>query len=344
LRRAAIISPDPSSDSGGVERTCTLLSGVLQQQGWDTTIVGPGSWPGKWHFRAGVDYLSASCSATVAARAQQPDLIISNGYLGMGRSRQTPRIHVYHGTMVGDTRAEGPAIPRREHLRRTVAAGVCEAIAGRATRLVAVSDAVATEARRYYGAHADAVIPNGIDTNSFAPRDRTQARARLKLKADARMALFVGRIQHRKGGDLIAEAVAGAGYELMVAGATAVPGAHHLGLLTPAELPEAYAAADCVVFPSRYEACSLVILEALACGRPLLTTRIGWMQTLLQAVPAYDALCVNPTVADLTARLIALDSIDTADLSARARSFVLANNSLERYAERWRTLIDSVTA
>jgi UDP-glucose:(heptosyl)LPS alpha-1,3-glucosyltransferase len=249
---------------------------------------------------------------------------------------------VYHGTMVGDTRAEGPAIPRREHVRRTVAAGLAEAIAGHATRVVAVSHTVAAEAHRYYRVHVDAVIPNGIDTENFAPRDKLQARARLGLGASDKLALFVGRVQQRKGGDLVADAVRQAGYTLVVAGATSVPGAHNLGALGAETLPDAYAAADCLVFPSRYEGCSLVILEALACGLPLITTRVGWMTTLLEAVPDYNALCVEPAAADIVTRLRALSEIDSRRLSADAREFVLEHNSLHSYSQAWQALLSTL--
>ena len=105
-------------------------------------------------------------------------------------------------------------------------------------------------------------------------------------------------------------------------------------------LADAYAAADCVVFPSRYEGCSLVVLEALACGRPLLTTRVGWMGTLLRAVPAYDALCIEPTVEAIALRLRQLENFQSAELCAAARAFVLANNGLARWATHWGELID----
>ena len=340
MRHIAIISPNPASNTGGVERMCVLLGRVLENQGWRVSIVGPKGPPKRWQFQLGLGYLALSRSATKAARALNPDLIISNGYLGVGISRRTPRVHIYHGTMVGDTRAEGSALPIREHLRRTVAAGVPEAFAAYGgTKLVCVSDAAATEAHRYYRVRADKIIPNGIDTKTFAPRERPCARRRLSLSENGRYALFVGRLEHRKGGDLLMQATQAAGFELMIAGVNSTSGARHLGMLDPDALADAYAAADCVVLPSRYEACSLVVLEALACGRPLLTTRVGWMRTFLQALPEYDALCVKPTIEDISTRLLALADINTKSLTADARAFVLKHNSLERYSEHWRILL-----
>ncbi len=321
-----------------------LQARVLEEQGWDTSIVGPKRSPSRWQFRLGLDYPNMSLSASRAALRKNPDVILSNGYLGGGLSHGVPRVHVYHGTMIGDTRAEGGVLPLRERIRRSVSSGATEAITGYgATRLVCVSEAAAAEARRYYKSHVDDVIPNGIDTAVFTPRDMSQARMRLDIPSKGRYALFVGRIEHRKGSDILLEATKSAGYELLIAGASGVCEARHLGVLGPEELADAYSASDCVVFPSRYEACSLVVLEALACGRPLLTTRVGWMKTFLQAVPAYEMLCVEPTLEDVRDRLLALHDMDVIGLASQARDFVLAHNSLERYAEHWHKLLEGLS-
>jgi glycosyltransferase involved in cell wall biosynthesis len=344
MRRAAIVSPDPSNPAGGVEWVCTMLAGVLERQGWQASIVGPRRQPSRWQSRLGLGYPTLSWSSTEATRAQrQLDLIVSNGFLGLGCPRGIPRVHLYHGTMVSAARAEAGSLPTRERLRRKVGGGLTEAFAGHAaTRVVCVSEAVAEEVRSYYRVRCDAVIPNGIDTDVFAPRDMRSARERIGLPQDGRYALFVGRLERRKGNDLLVEATRRAGCELLIAGSTAAPGARHLGILAPEALADAYAASDCVLFPSRYEACSLVVLEALACGRPLLSTRVGWMKTFLRAVPQYEALCVEPNVEDISARLRALVDIEIAPLASAARAFVLENNSLERWSERWRDLLEEL--
>ena len=86
----------------------------------------------------------------------------------------------------------------------------------------------------------------------------------------------------------------------------------------------------------------MVVLEALACGRPLITTRVGWMNTLLRVVPAYDQLCVDPTVDDIHMRLRSLSDLDTAPLVSAARAFVLEHNSLERWAKQWQQLLAEI--
>jgi glycosyltransferase involved in cell wall biosynthesis len=304
-------------------------------------VVGPSHSVSRLEFRLGLSYPALTRSATAPTRTGQPvDLIVSNGFLGAGCPRGIPRIHLYHGTMVGNTRAQGANLPLRERLRRTASAGLTEALAGRgAARVVCVSDLVAEEVHRYYRLRPDAVIPNGIDVGVFAARDMNDARDRLGLPRDARYALFVGRLEHGKGSDLVIEGARRGGHELLIAGSTGAPGARHLGVLEPEALAWAYAASDCVLFPSRYEGCSLVVLEALASGRPLLTTRVGWMNTLLCEVPEYEAFCIEPDIEDIARRLRESIATDTSELCAAARAFVLESNSIERWAERWESLI-----
>ena len=201
-------------------------------------------------FRLGAGYLERSYLATLAARRLAPDLLVTNGYLGMGTGRgDVPRVHVYHGTMASDTRAERTTLSRRERIRRTIGAGAAEALAGRGATVVSVSEAAASEVRRFYGVRTHAVIPNGVDTSMFSPRPRTDARRRFGLLEDKRYCLFVGRVQHRKGSDLLLAACREAGYELLIAGAGGMDGAHNLGILDPQTLAEAYSACDCVLFP-----------------------------------------------------------------------------------------------
>jgi glycosyltransferase involved in cell wall biosynthesis len=339
---AVIVSPNPANPAGGTERMCVLLAGVLQNAGWRVSIVGPERGPERWQFRIGVGYLVSSRSATLAARRLNPDLLITNSLFGMGCSRQIPRVHVYHGTMVGNTFGAAGSLPRRERVRRTFAAGLSEAIAGRGATVVSVAEATAREVRSYYRVKTDAIIPNGVDTNIFRPRSRSQVRGKLGFAPDARYCLFVGRMDYGKGAELLVPACREAGFELLIAGSEGASGARHLGVLTPESLAEAYSAADCVLLPSHYEACSYVVLEALACGVPLLTTEVGWMSTFLRAVPEYKALCVRPTHDDIVARLRQLANMDTDRLTSTARSWVVEHNSLERYAEHWRRLLENV--
>jgi glycosyltransferase involved in cell wall biosynthesis len=340
------MSPVPESNAGGVERFCWLLAESLQEQGWRTSIVGPSRQPGRWTFRFGGSPLlwSVSTARAVAAADGRPDLIVGNGFLGVSAPRGVPRIQVFHGTSAAEILATRPSLPRRDFLRRLLGYWPLEALTCRAGHLIVVSESAGEETARYYRHAAARVIPNGVDTNIFQPRDRLQARERLGLERDVSYALFVGRPEYRKGADLLLASTQAAGWQLLHAGARGIPGARHLGVLAPEELADAYTAADCLLFPTRYEACSYVILEALACATPVVTTRVGWTRTLLKAVPHYEELCVLPEVGDITAGLWRVARSDTCELMREARSYVCENNSLERFRSDWLEAIEQVTA
>jgi glycosyltransferase involved in cell wall biosynthesis len=340
-----LISSGAEASTGGVERFTFLLQRTLRENGWSTGVISPAdvnpeTCPSRLAYQLGASpLLLAKALARRVAEGPKPDLIISNGTLG-AFANEAPRIHVYHGTMVAHTLRGDAGLPLRERFRRLAGYGLAEAVAGRGAVRVAVSEAAASEVSRYYRLSVDAVIPNGVDTGLFAPRDRAEARALLGLRSDTRYGLFVGRIERRKGADLLLPACRAAGWELLVAGGDAV-GAHNLGVLEPDQLAAAYAAADAVLFPTRYEGCSFVVLEALSSGVPLVTTDVGWVPTFLRYIPEYRPLIVSPTLVDVVAGLRAAETTTRA-LTERARAWVVAHAGLDEFSRRWIELVESV--
>lgn len=340
-RTVLVVSP-AVGNTGGVERTSDLLRRALEARDWRVEIVTPDEHPPRWASRTGVSPLWSS--RRLMADLPPADLMISSSAFGLWAPEGLARIHVFHGTLIEHTIHGDLDLPLRERARRALGSIVGEGGAGRGATRVAVSESAAREVRRWFREDVDEVIPNGVDTDVFRPRDRAEARRRFGLDPDGRYALFVGRTEVRKGADLLLPSCAAAGYELLVAGASTLDGGRELGLLSPDETAWAYAAADCVLFPTRYEACSWVVLEALASGTPLVTTRVGWMETFLRELPDYRALCVWPDVGDISARLASLPGEDHAALTAAARAWMEENGSYAVFAERWGALAERVFA
>ena len=351
---AVIVSRNSPGFIGGSERSCALLATVLEERGLRVSVVWPEREPGRWVYRSGLGPLWLSRRVASDPRVAAAGLVVTNGIFGWGFPTSARRIHVFHGTLAEMTRAEAAGLtrqeriaaglPRQELFRRRWGDGGAEALAARHATVVCVSESTAEEVSRHYRVRADAVIPNGVDLSVFAPRPRADARAKLGLPAGERLALFAGRLNASKGAAFLLPSCERAGYRLMVAGPRGASGGLYLGALTPHELALAYAAADCVLLPSLYEACSYVLLEALACDVPVLTTRLGSVSSLLRSVPEYDALCVEPSEDDLAAKLHYLRHTDCRAVISRARAHVVENNSLERYAARWNELLDAVQA
>lgn len=180
------------------------------------------------------------------------------------------------------------------------------------------------------------VISNGVDTQRFAPPtpgERAAARAGLGLPDEASVALFVGHEFERKGLGVALGALTGAPAEahLVVVGGTppmvagALRAAEALGVAsrvrfvgTQADPRPAFRAADVFVLPSAYEANALVVLEALACGLPVLATRVGYAPDLIH--DGENGYLVERTAADLASRWQDVAAGDRAGWRERTRA------------------------
>jgi glycosyltransferase involved in cell wall biosynthesis len=294
-------------------------------------------------MRFGLKAVLTSASLPLETHERWAEVVITNGLLGGIRPLRTPTIHVFHGTMVGSSLACRALVPRRETARAALGGGMAEWLAARRAINVAVSDSAAVEARRYYRVRVDRVIPNGVDVGRFRRRDdRDLLRMRLGLEPDRKYALFVGRAEPRKGPELAAAACRAAGFELIVAGDRPVAGGRHLGVVGQLVLAELYNASDAVIFPTRYEACSYVLLEGLASEVPVVTTEVGWAADLVRHVPAYRKLIAEPAAGAFASCLKSIgeqgnDAVSVATASAAA--FVRAHNSIEQFSAAWLGLV-----
>ena len=162
-----------------------------------------------------------------------------------------------------------------------------QAIAG-SSGLIAVSAALKRELVAL-GAPDDkvTVLRNGVDTTAFHPLDRSAARAALGLTRPT--LLSVGHLIERKGHHLIIEAMAQLPeFDLLIVGEgplrdslLALTGRLGLGERVKlvgtrphGELPTVYSAADILILASSREGWANVLLEAMACGTPVVATNI----------------------------------------------------------------------
>ncbi|WP_414584662.1 glycosyltransferase family 4 protein [Scytonema sp. PCC 10023] len=175
------------------------------------------------------------------------------------------------------------------------------------------------------------IIPCGTDIGQFGCVDRQAARAKLGIDPEAKLVLYVGRFDPRKGIETLVRAVAESKLRSeklqLIIGGGSRPGhsdgmersriesiVAELGMsdfttfpgrLSQEILPYYYAAADVCVVPSHYEPFGLVAIEAMASHTPVVASDVGGLQ--FTVVPEETGLLAPPQ--DVGAFSTAIDRI-----------------------------------
>ncbi|MFN7985556.1 MAG: glycosyltransferase family 4 protein [Vicinamibacterales bacterium] len=272
--------------------------------------------------------------------------ILARGRTGKRVLIQGQTTGVLSGTVGGAGNTEG-ALTRlvKWPLRRVYA---------RADALAAISRVLQQEALDF-GMPADRVhlLPNAIDMTRFAPLpadERRRRRAELGFADDHVVCTYVGRLSREKGVLELVEAwkdVQPANATLMLAGPDmpgspwdAGPGArsfveaHNLAssvrFLGPTDdVASVLQVSDVAVQPSHFEALGLASIEALACGLPVVASRVGGLPDFVTdgengyLVPVKD----SPALASALSSLVC-------DTDTRARMSANARASVSVYDER----------
>ena len=220
-----------------------------------------------------------------------------------------------------------------------------------ATRIVAVSDKIRKEL-------IDAGLPdnriftiiNGVDINEFHPGSAN--RSALNLPDDVPLAIFAGDIRsNRKNLDsvlyaltsvpdlhlAVAGSLEGSPYPALAEQLNLTPRVHFLGFRR--DMPALMRAADFFTFPSRYEACTLALLEAMASGLPVITAETTGGAELVTEDCGF--VLSDPEDIDGLARamkqLIMKPSLRQS--MGRVAREVAEEHSWEKMAEQYRTLL-----
>jgi D-inositol-3-phosphate glycosyltransferase len=228
------------------------------------------------------------------------DLIHSHYWLSgwVGQALQerwrVPHIIMFHTLAEAKNRAHAL---QREPRYRIEAEGQ---IAASADRVICASEGETELLVAEYGVPAERieVVPCGVDLDLFRPMNQRYARRRLDLPVDESTVLFVGRIEPLKGIDILLRAVAQmdshlcllvvggdeqdaplkAGLRSLAAALGIAKQVQFVDAVPHQRLPLYYTAADVCVIPSHYESFGLVALEAMACGVPVVASRVGGLQ------------------------------------------------------------------
>ncbi len=263
-----------------------------------------------------------------------------SGLAGMilKRQWQVPMLQMFHtlGLMkqrIGRTPEEREGEERVEGERAVMAA---------ADRIIAATEAERSQLELLYGVNHQKVtiIPPGVDTHHFYPIPPDEAKEAIGIDPNDRMALFVGRIEPLKGVDTLIRAMAivkktckqfVCPHYLVIIGGD--PEGHperdtgemqrlqelckslglddmvlFLGKRGQGTLPYYYSAAEVVVMPSHYESFGMVALEAMACGTPVIASKVGGLAYLIkEGKTGYFVQSQDPEALAAKLRLLFVD-------------------------------------
>ena len=172
-------------------------------------------------------------------------------------------------------------------------------------RIIASTEREKGELMRHYGARPETivVVPCGVNLKMFQPQDQAMARQQLGLDQKEGIVLYVGRFSPSKGIDILLAAMTylehNPAFRLVIIGGDG----HHTpefqklvrlsrelgvqkrvifaGRIEQENLSTYYSAADVLAVPSHHESFGLVALESLACGTPVVATKVGAMESIL---------------------------------------------------------------
>ena len=201
------------------------------------------------------------------------------------------------------------------------------------------------------------MIPNGVDSDFFTPADAIAMR---EEGAPLRI-LFVGRFQKQKNLTFLFEQLARLSpgtFELHLVGdgpeKTHLQGlAEQLGIaaritwrgwLSRAAVRDAYRTADCLANPSLYEGMPNVVLEAMACGLPVIASKVpGNEEVVLDGETGFLFDLARPNSLLTAIELLIKDRTLASELGVSGRARAVIEFSWQRVAQAYVNILGSST-
>ena len=178
------------------------------------------------------------------------------------------------------------------------------------------------------------VAPNAIDNSLFYPRkenERNKKRKELGISDDEFAVAFVGYFNERKGPHRVLEAIKGLGKVkgIFLGSGPIIPVGEQVafcGTIDHQKLPEYLCAADIFVLPTLAEGCNNAIIEAMACGLPIVSSNMAFNDDI---IGEDNSLRINPQNIDEITQAVRLLKNDKILLNKLAAGAVMRAQKLD---------------
>ncbi|MEZ0361901.1 MAG: glycosyltransferase family 4 protein [Hydrogenobacter sp.] len=282
MRAIIMTSYDPLKFKGGTEKIVLHTRDLLREEGFQVDIFH------KDNTQKVGDYFPYWIGRHAHSCGEKYDLAVINNIAGLGffpgKARRT--VAVFHMLYLAFSHIMRGYENFEDYIGNAYLNGyISEVFVGNAAnRLIAVSESVKEEIEKYMGVEKDIIVVHNPVMHQFSPMEKLKARSVFNIPKDAFVGLYVGRNDYTKGYDIFREVVSYTYRDIFWVQVISSGGLNTLPVLkdittfkeVPFEnMPLIYNLADFLLFPSRYEGFGLSIVEALACGIPVITAKVG---------------------------------------------------------------------
>jgi|Deesub1362B_J571_1020462.scaffolds.fasta_scaffold01762_7 glycosyltransferase involved in cell wall biosynthesis len=271
------------------------------------------------------------------------DVVFSNGMFGWYltlKEIDIPTINIFHGNSAG----WADYCIKKRNLNYYITKyqnGMFERISGWNKKIISVSKSVKEQIKKYYGL-SSTVIHNGVDLEIFKPIPKEYTREILNLPKEAIIGIFVGRPEYAKGFDIILKLselnrqidfLCITDREIEIRNKNIIIRSK----IPNKELYKYYSASDFLIFPSRFEGCSYVPLEAMSCNLPVIVSKTGIFYEINP--PEVGAVVPTWRVADYSN---AIKKILNNRDEFNPRKIVRRDFSFKRFAKDYKNFVSSI--
>jgi len=176
----------------------------------------------------------------------------------------------------------------------------------RSDKILVLTQKEVQDIDQLYGSFSNkiSVVPPGVDLEMFYQSDKDASRYQLNIPGQNNVVLFVGRIDPIKGLDVLIKALSMifsvGDTTLYIVGGNEESNEYYqfikslvvdmglddkvvfTGAIAHDTLRTYYSAADVLVLPSHYESMGFVVIEAMACGTPVVASRVGGIPSMVE--------------------------------------------------------------